>query len=1325
MSLIVVKRPPRTLPPGVPSNEVRLEPPPALPRGRREGLLMQLLPVLGIGSSAVFYFTSGAGPFMRVMGVLMLVSTVGMVAGQLVRHRRGAQGDMADARRDYLRYLARTRLRVRATARAQRDAQWYLHPDPEQLWSVVADGARLWERRAGDADFGQARLGLGVQRLATPLVAPDTAPVDELEPLTAGALRRFLRVHSALEGLPVAVSIRAFSHVTLDGGAESARGAARALVAQLVTLHSPEDLVVGVAAGPGAAASWDWVKWLPHAQVPGEVDGAGTKRLFGDDLGELEGLLGSRLEGRPRFGRDAAPLPDRPHLVVVLDGGAVAPDSVLAGAEGLQGVTVVEVVAGEPDGSPRFAGGTPGRGGLSVAVRPGRLRLESAGGIVYEGVADFLPLPAAEALARQLAPLRTGGGDGDEPLLANLDFTDLLDLGDPARVDVSRTWRPRPAGERLRVPIGVGEDGAPVMLDLKEAAREGMGPHGLCVGATGSGKSELLRTLVLGLAVTHTSRTLNFVLADFKGGATFTGMGRLPHVAAVITNLADDLTLVDRMGDSIRGELQRRQELLRSAGNHANVHDYERARAAGAPLEPLASLVLVIDEFSELLSAKPDFIDMFIRIGRIGRSLGVHLLLASQRLEEGRLRGLETYLSYRIGLRTFSAAESRTAIGVPDAYHLPPVPGSGYLKSGTDEMTRFKAAYVSGPHRPGGREPSAGPSPVERGPVLFTAAAVPAVYAAADPAGPAAGPDPGGDALADTVLDVIVARLEGQGPPAHRVWLPPLDRSPSLDRLPPAPGPPAERGPHAGGRARRGGLVVPLGLVDKPFEQRREVLHRDFSGAAGHLLVVGGPQSGKSVLVRTLISAFALTHTPAEVQFYGLDFGGGGMAAVAGLPHVGGIASRLDPERVRRTVAEVAGILDRREEFFRANGVDSMASYRRARAAGGLPGEAWGDVFLVVDGWGGFRVEYEGLEQVVTDIASRGLGYGIHLVVTAARYMEVRAALKDQLPGRLELRLGDVMDSEFDRRVAANVPAGMPGRGQVPDGLHFLGALPRVDGGHGAEDLARGTAELVERVRAGWTGPPAPAVRLLPKVLPADRLPGGGEFPERGIAIGIDETALEPVFVDFESDPFFLVFGEAESGKTNLLRLIARRIAERYPPDRAKLVVGDYRRGLLGGLPEEHLLEYAPVAGSLETHMEALAGVFARRRPPADVTPRQLRERSWWTGPEVFVLIDDYDLVATSRGNPLAPLVEFLPFARDAGVRFVVARSSAGASRALYEPFVQRIKELGAQGVVLSGDPSEGDLLGPVRPRPLPPGRCLHVSRRRGTSLVQLGRMPG
>ena len=269
-------------------------------------------------------------------------------------------------------------------------------------------------------------------------------------------------------------------------------------------------------------------------------------------------------------------------------------------------------------------------------------------------------------------------------------------------MDPSLTWRPRAPRDRLRVPIGVGATGQPVDLDIKESAQGGMGPHGLVIGATGSGKSELLRTLVLGLALTHSSETLNFVLVDFKGGATFASLDVLPHTSAIITNLEDELILVDRMKDAIQGEMVRRQEALRAAGNYASVRDYERAREQGAPLEPMPSLFIVVDEFSELLSAKPDFIDLFVMIGRLGRSLGVHLLLASQRLEEGKLRGLDTHLSYRVGLRTFSAGESRVVLGVPDAYELPSAPGNGYLKEATEGLVRFKAAYVSGAYTGGG-----------------------------------------------------------------------------------------------------------------------------------------------------------------------------------------------------------------------------------------------------------------------------------------------------------------------------------------------------------------------------------------------------------------------------------------------------------------------------------------------------------------------------------------------------------------------------------------------------------------------------------------------
>ncbi len=1280
---------------------------------------MQLLPMLGMGGSVVFFFMT-PNPIMRIMGMIMIASTVAMAIAMLVRYRRGTQGQLADLRRDYLKYLTQTRRADLRTARLQRDAQFYLHPSPEQLWALVAEGSRVWERRIGDDDFAQVRVGLGSQQLATPLIAPETAPVDELEPLTAGAMRQFLTAHGTLDGLPMAVSLRAFYHLTVSGDGDSARSTARAMVGSLAALHSPEDLVVAVAADAGAARAWEWTKWLPHVQASGPGDGAGSRRLITTDARELQDMLDARLEGRPRFQGAAHPLLDHPHLVVVLDGQSVPQASALASPEGIQGVTIIEVVQGRNNGP---------RGDLSVIVEGDSLRLESGHGHVYDGTPDRLGPDAAEALARQLAPLRVASGaDDDEPLLANLDFTDLLNLGDAASVDVARTWRPRSRSERLRVPIGVGEDGVPVMLDLKEAAQEGMGPHGLCVGATGSGKSELLRTLVLGLAVTHSSETLNFVLADFKGGATFAGMSQMPHVAAVITNLADDLTLVDRMGDSIRGELNRRQEMLRDAGNYANIHDYEKARAAGAPLQPIPSLVLVIDEFSELLTAMPDFIEMFVQIGRIGRSLGVHLLLASQRLEEGRLRGLETYLSYRIGLRTFSAAESRAAIGVPDAYTLPNVPGSGYLKYGTDEMVRFKAAYVSGVYRTNQHAAvPGGPLPVDRRPALFTAAHVPVHRV--EPAARERVPEarrPEDDALADSVLDVIVRRLEGRGVEAHQVWLPPLDNPPPLDAVLPGLAGVEGRGLTQPGYEGAGRLVVPLGVVDKPYEQRRDTLYRDFSGAAGHMQIIGGPQSGKSTLLRTIVSAFALTHTPHEVQFYGLDFGGGGLSSVAGLPHVGGVASRLDPERVRRTVAEVYGVMSRREEYFRSAGIDSIATYRRLRARGDISvkDQPWGDVFLVIDGWGNFRTEYEGLEAAVVDIAARGLGYGIHVILTASRSMEVRANLKDHLMNRLELRLGDTMDSELDRKIAANVPTGVPGRGLTPEKLHFMAAVPRIDGINSDSDLSEATAAMTQEVTRHWTAPGAPEVRLLPRELDVHELPAGHAEPGRGVAFAIDENGLEPVFVDFDRDPFFLVFGESESGKSNLLRLLIKQISERYDGSAAKFFVIDNRRALLDVAPASHLAEYVPMSNNMEHHVDALADLMRRRSPSADVTAQQLRERSWWQGPSLFVVVDDYDLVSTSSGNPLAKLTEMLPFARDVGVRFIIARSAAGASRAAYESFMQRMMELGAQGVLLSGDPQEGDVLGGVRMRPMPAGRGVYVSRQRGNPLVQTGLVP-
>ena len=444
-------------------------------------------------------------------------------------------------------------------------------------------------------------------------------------------------------------------------------------------------------------------------------------------------------------------------------------------------------------------------------------------------------------------------------------------------------WRSRqPQRNRLQVPIGVTEDGEVIELDLKESAQGGMGPHGLLIGATGSGKSELLRTLVVALAATHSSEILNLVLVDFKGGATFIGMEKLPHTSAVITNLADELPLVDRMQDALNGEMTRRQEVLRASG-YASLFDYEKARASGAQLVPFPTLLIVVDEFSELLSSKAEFMDLFVSIGRLGRSLGVHLLLASQRLDEGRINRVEGHLSYRLALRTFSSMESRAVIGVGAAYELPPEPGNGYLKVDTTNLVRFKSAYVSGPYTGTGVEPGNEPGldVVASDVVPFTTRHLPLPEPAERPE-PDEAAAPADDRCHDrgagpSLVEVLLSRLAGAGPPARQIWLPPLSTAPTLDSLLPSVVPHPVFGMSVDDPAVRGRLRVPVGVVDKPKDQLRELLVVDLAAADGHVGVAGAPQSGKSTLLRTLMLGLALTNTPAEVQFYGLDFGGGGL----------------------------------------------------------------------------------------------------------------------------------------------------------------------------------------------------------------------------------------------------------------------------------------------------------------------------------------------------------------------------------------------------------------------------------------------------------------
>ena len=1298
---LLFNRPPRARPPERPAVIIEAPAPPAAAERGKIPLVTVLVPV---ALGAVLFLTMPSSP----QYLLLMAMSPLMVVGNLVSERRGGRRRHRRAVRDHAGAVLELQQAITDAVAAEEEARRAAAPDPaELLGRATLPSTRLWERRGGDPDGLLLRVGLA-DLTSDITVRPAIGP-----PEPSPVVRQ----------VPVTVSLDEVGVLGLAGARGPTLGLTRWLVGQAATLMTPGDLTVVLLTQPTTLDQWQWLRWLPHARSAA-TDPTCRVLVGADDqsqaarVADLVQLVASRQSGR----RSGVPY-DR--VLVVLDG---ARD--LRQIPGLAGVLsdgpAVGVLAVCRDDQERLLPQECSSVAVFDAGSASRLTLRHSS-TIEDVLADQVSCAWAETLARGLAGLddasRTGAAGTELPVA--LALLDLVGLGRPTAAAVADHWRD--CGASTRAVLGAGADG-PLWVDLSAD-----GPHALVAGTTGSGKSELLQTLVASLAIANRPDALNFVLIDYKGGAAFRDCARLPHTVGLVTDL--DGRLTERALASLTAELRHRERVL---AEHA-AKDIEAlwSRAAGPP--PLARLVIVIDEFATLVEELPDFVRGLVGIAQRGRSLGIHLVLATQRPGGVVSPDIRANTNLRICLRVTQTAESADVIDAPDAGEiLAGLPGRGFLRTGAGALQAFQAARVGGASGPSGVSAA---TSVEELP--FAALIRPLARAAET-------------AVGDVVTDlsrlvdaVCAAHLAGGLPAPRRPWLDPL---PELLTVASVPASDAD---------------LPLGLVDLPTLQQRRPYGLRLADA-GHLLVVGAQRSGRSAVLQTLAGGVATSWSADDLHLYGLDFGNQALAPLAGLPHCGAIVHRDQPERLERLLVRLLAEVQSRQALLAADGFADLAEQRlMAPPAERLP---W--MLLLVDRWEGLVQAYQDvdmgrrIEDLLT-LLREGPAVGLRAVVTADR-SGLLGRLPSVMPDKLVLRLSERADYALADIPLREVPsAPPPGRGLVVGAgehrtLHEVQIALLTSDPAGPAQLAA-LRSLVEaaatrhasRVLTPWCAPqPTPprafvsaapsAPPLLPpaggppSALPLSRLPASGlpvpgppssGLPSSGLPpaglprprlplrvdalppsisvqdvlalgpvadeaaglwalIGVGGDHLRPVGVDLAEDgPGFLVVGAARSGRSTALLTMARSLLRSGRP---VCIVSTARS------PLHTLVSHAGVTGCLDADSDD------------DAVLRALAS----DGPRPVVIVDDAERLTDT---PVGAALEAELRAGPGRGAHVLAAGNSEDLQGTYRGFTLELRRSRC-GLLLNPQSTlDGDLVGARLPRHLSgsrhPGRALLAVR--------------
>jgi type VII secretion protein EccCa/type VII secretion protein EccCb len=1329
--------------PVVPPARVAVAAPLALPeREPRNILLMIAIPALlvGIIGTLVVMYTSGVrslqSGFFPMMGLVGFGAL--MFSGRFGRGRRISWGEQEKQRRIYLRQLDEDRDEVQRAAGEQRRRQLFVHADPQRLDTVIG-GPRMWERRSGEQDFLDARLGIGVQQASDSAVSlqwPEVPIGEELEPVTGGALRDFILEQSKIRGIGKVLSLRAKPGFSFVGESPAeCHSLIRAVLCSLAVYHSPNDLkLMVVTRNPEA---WSWLVWLPHNQHDEMFDACGLRRLVFASPTKLEEALDAELhrKGRgpwaPPTGSSPTSMPSPmesgpalgPHWVIVDDNiGTPEAWEGVTGQKGMAGITMLRLAT---------------RPGVGVGfddpdecfqLRNGRLFHRNA----FYAKPDSLAESTASRYARALACWSpTTAGELSQTDSQGGELLRALGIADPRQLDVDRLWsesRGRGDPKWAVVPVGAKPGGELQHVILRAKDFGGFGFHSVVIGTSGSGKSEYFLSLCSGIALTHSPETFIVIFVDMKFESAAQDLEGFPHVAGSLSNLGkDERHLADRMRKAINGEIARRYRLFKEAGAR-DANEYEEMRLAGRDLEPVPILLVIIDEYLELFIHHPEWIDLVIHIGQEGRGCNVFFTLGGQRLDLSSLSKAKSNIAFRVALRAETAEDSRDVTGSDAALHLPSREnGYALLKVGPRDLEQFRCFYVSAPFvLPkkvlNTKEPVAvgfsQPRPYTWEYQPLSEADSAALAVADEPAEPDEFLFHADGFRKKKLVDVIRESLISHpARPPHAIWLPPLEISERVDALVAG-----WRGkPWHADYGRNPGLTFPIGVVDIPEEHAQRV--HTIDAEMDNIMVVATAQRGKSTTLMTLMTSAALMYRPERVTFFCV---GAALYPVEELPHVAGVVSLNDSEGVSRTIATIEGLIRAREAAFKHYQID-IAEFRERRfgATGGGatdPDDKFGDVFLVIDNYGDLYDKDSAMGDRAIAIARQGLSYGVHVMTSAtAWFVGQKQGLLNVSNARIQLRLSNPDESQMgeglERRKAARNTLDRPGFGLTREGYELLVGVPEISSTNGELVVTRGVGSLVAEVTG--VGKVERLSRLpervpLSQIFEAHTRTAAAADP-LNIPFAIGERALQPVALPSRAVPNIVVVGRQLCGKSATLAAFGQSIVSRLTPEQAQITIIDPKTTLIGQIRGPHVRAYAYTADDVDTVINELAALLRDRLPPSGLSQEELLSRESWQGPHHFVLIDDEQELRphgqVTKPAATAPLWGLIERSREIGLHVIASRLPGNwAAQVVMNPFVQKLTGARSPTLFMDNDPANVKVFDRTSAQQLPPGRGLLVT---------------